>query len=147
MKKLEIMMKLTARGVWIKFIPLVVTKRRMNFIHTLHDERYEFYSYPWWCQFHYNFKFFIHFSSVLLHNWELKCCNYIFGIILSINNTSQEYNSSPSGWVWIKFLPRVMEKIQTACDGNEFLPLVMVKHSYHSWPTATRVWIFNHHLR
>ena len=48
MKNLEIMMKLTARGVWIKFIPLVVTKRRMNFIHTLHDERYEFYSYLSW---------------------------------------------------------------------------------------------------
>ena len=40
MKNLEIMM--------------VTKKRRMNFIHTLHDERYEFYSYPWCQQFHRN---------------------------------------------------------------------------------------------
>ena len=32
----------------------MVTKRRMNFIHTLHDKRYEFYSYPWCHQFHRN---------------------------------------------------------------------------------------------
>ena len=51
--------------------------------------------------------------------------------------TSQEYNSSPSGWVWMKFLPRVMEKfiprvmekkILTSWDGKIFLPLVAFGH-------------------
>ena len=55
----------------------------------------------------------------------------------SINNTSQEYNSSPSGWARMKFLPRVMEKfiprvmekkILTSCDGKTFLPLVAFGH-------------------
>ena len=36
----------------------------------------------------------------------------------SINNTSQEYNSLPSGWVRMKLLPRVMEKILISCDGK-----------------------------
>ena len=85
----------------MKFIHLVVITRGMNEIHTSRGDHkmYEFYSYPWCCQFHDNSKFFLDFSSVLLHDWELKCCNYRSGIILSINNTSQEYNSSPSGWV------------------------------------------------
>ena len=56
----------------------------------------------------------------------------------SINNTSQEYNSSPSGWARKKFSPRVMEKfiprvmeknILTSCDGKIFLPLVAFGHS------------------
>ena len=35
--------------------------------------------------------------------------------------TSQEYDSSPSGWVRMKFLPRVMKKIHTARDENNCL--------------------------
>ena len=57
--------------------------------------------------------------------------------VLSISNTSQEYNYSPSGWVGMKLLPRVMEKfllrvmemILTSRDGKKFIPLVAYGHS------------------
>ena len=56
---------------------------------------------------------------------------------MSISNTSQEYNYSPSGRVGMKLLPRVMEKfllrvmemILTSRDGKKFLPLVACGHS------------------
>ena len=55
----------------------------------------------------------------------------------SINNTSQEYNSLPSGWVRMKFLPRVMEKILISRDGKKILTLVAFGHAGKNFLTIT----------
>ena len=67
---------------------------------------------------------------------EISFANYVvFGLLTILHKNTILL---PSGWVRIKLLPRVMEKILISCDGKKFLPL---------WPSATRVRIFNHHVR
>ena len=43
----------------------------------------------------------------------------------------------PSGWVRIKLLPRVMEKILISCDGKKILTLVAFGHAGKNFLTIT----------